>query len=199
VTHAGGCSWRNPKVRTATVRELTNATTSTGRVGYSAAVPENPLAYFITFRCYGTWLPGDARGSERWRDKPGDPFLLPNRGIAGSARSRMRHTPITLDAPKRLCVEATVRRVCEHRAWALSAINVRTNHVHLVVSGAESPERIMNALKSWSTRDLRSAGLLGTDVTPWSQHGSTRYLWDEAQVDSACTYVLEAQDRPGID
>jgi REP element-mobilizing transposase RayT len=158
-------------------------------------VPEEPLAYFITFRCYGTWLPGDDRGADRWRDQPGDPFLPPNRGIAGSARSRMKHPPVQLDIAQRACVEATVRRVCQHRSWTLAALNVRTNHVHLVVSAAESPERMMNTLKSWATRDLRAARLMAEEVRPWLQHGSTRYLWNDAQLETACIYVLEAQDK----
>src|SRR6185437_3218042 len=29
---------------------------------YTRAVPDEPLAYFLTFRCNGTWLPGDSRG-----------------------------------------------------------------------------------------------------------------------------------------
>jgi hypothetical protein len=26
----------------------------------------DPLAYFITWTCYGTWLPGDDRGWTKW-------------------------------------------------------------------------------------------------------------------------------------
>ncbi len=35
-----------------------------------------PLAYFITFRCYGTWLHGDRRGSvDRFHNIYGTPRL----------------------------------------------------------------------------------------------------------------------------
>jgi hypothetical protein len=63
------------------------------------------------------------------------------------------------------------------------------------VSGAGTPERIMNTLKVWSTRALHADGLLAPDVSAWSRHGSTRYLWKERDVESACTYVMEAQDN----
>jgi hypothetical protein len=139
-------------------------------------VSEEPLAYFITFRCYGSWLPGDERGTERRHDQPGQPFLPPHRGIAGWSRAHMRQTAITLDQARRGCVTNAIHDVCSHRGWRLLAVNARSNHVHLVVSGAGTPERIMNTLKVWSTRALHADGLLAPDVSAWSRHGSTRYL-----------------------
>src|SRR5262249_42685946 len=41
--------------------------------------PDRPLAYLITFRCYGTWLHGDERGStDRHRNQYGTPFIPSN-------------------------------------------------------------------------------------------------------------------------
>lgn len=51
----------------------------------------------------------------------------------------------------------------------------------------------MNALKSWSTRRLREAQLLGPDTKPWSRHGSTRYLWNQDALEGACHYTEEDQ------
>ena len=40
---------------------------------------ETPLAYFISFRSYGTWVHGDKRGSiDRFHNRYGDPYLPPN-------------------------------------------------------------------------------------------------------------------------
>ena len=40
---------------------------------------EFALAYFITFRCYGTWLHGDERGSvDRFHNIYGMPFIPKN-------------------------------------------------------------------------------------------------------------------------
>jgi REP element-mobilizing transposase RayT len=158
-------------------------------------VPDQALAYLITFRCYGTWLPGDERGSHRWHDKRGAPALPVDPGIARNAQRRMSQSATSLDPAQRVCVENAVRDVCEHRLWRLLAANARSNHVHAVVSGAETPERIMNTLKSWSTRALRSALLVPAETVLWSRHGSTVYLWDEGQVDNACAYVLHGQDK----
>lgn len=74
-------------------------------------------------------------------------------------------------------------------------MSVRTNHVHCVVVGIASPERILNDLKAWATRALREAELVPPDVSPWSRHGSTRYLWTEASVDTAIRYVEEFKDH----
>jgi REP element-mobilizing transposase RayT len=89
-----------------------------------------------------------------------------------------------------------VLEVCNHRGWELVAVNVRSNHIHVVVSGAEPPERIMSTFKAWATQRMRQAGLLPAEVQPWARHGSTRYLWDVDQVEAACMYVQEAQDEP---
>ena len=89
---------------------------------------EFPLGYLITFRCYGTWLHGDQRGSmDRKHNLYGTPKLAPNTTLERSDSSQRKHTPIILDARQRKVVESSVRSVCEYRRYALRAINVRTN------------------------------------------------------------------------
>ena len=60
-----------------------------------------------------------------------------------------------LDARHRKCVEAAIIEVCEFRKYLSRAINVRTNHVHVVVSAAFKPEKIVNDFKVYATRRLR--------------------------------------------
>jgi len=39
---------------------------------------DTPLAYLITFRCHGTWLPGDERGSvDRFHNRYKSPYIEP--------------------------------------------------------------------------------------------------------------------------
>ena len=109
---------------------------------------------------------------------------------------RLRHASIVLDEPRRIVVHQTIVAVAEHRDWTLHAINVRTNHVHVVIGAPETPERVMNALKSWSTRRMVEAGVLPAKTRAWVRHGSTRYLWKPDQVQAACEYVCE---RQGVD
>ncbi len=155
---------------------------------------EPPLAYFLTFRCYGTWLHGDPRGStDRDHNVPNTPLLPPDAARKELRESLLRHVPVRLDESSRGVVTEAIKRECEHRGWRLLALNVRTNHVHIVVSASEAPERVVNVLKSWATRRMVEAGVLERGVKAWSRHGRTRYLWDELAVEAACTYTLYDQ------
>ncbi|MEO7327841.1 MAG: transposase [Minicystis sp.] len=111
------------------------------------------------------------------------------------ARTR-RGPPVLLDAARRSAVDFAIRDHCQHRAWRLHALHVRTNHVHLVVSAGLPPEQVMSQLKAWATRRMVEAKVLAQGIRPWSRHGSTRYLWTSASIHVACHYVLEAQGPP---
>ena len=96
-----------------------------------------PLAYFITFRSYGTWLPGDERGwTHRHESDFGTPIRRGEAALWDFSHAALAGEPFTLDAARRPVVERAIRDVCHHRGWVLHALNVRTNHVHLVVSAA---------------------------------------------------------------
>ena len=158
------------------------------------ASTSEPLAYFITFPTYGTWLHGDARGSvDRAHNVPGTPLLDPDQRRQQRDAARLKHPPVILDVKRRRVVHRTIVEVCAHRNWTLHAVHVRTNHVHVVISAEETPEQVMNALKSWATRRLVEAGMLPAGTKAWVRHGSTRYLWKADQVTSACQYVCEGQ------
>jgi hypothetical protein len=89
-----------------------------------------PLAYFISFRTYGTWLHGDERGSvSRKQNKYGTARIASNKRLQRAERNLLKHPPVTLDAYQRPVVEKAVREVCDHRGYTLLAINVRTQHV----------------------------------------------------------------------
>ncbi|MGH2633461.1 MAG: hypothetical protein ACRDG3_08630 [Tepidiformaceae bacterium] len=158
-------------------------------------MPDRPLAYFLTFRCYGTWLPGDRRGFFSIGSRYGTPAHEPSRGLERDMRKRSSGPPVRLDPAQRSCVESSVAETCAAIGWTLLAVNARSNHIHVIVAGVDTPERILNSLKSWATRSLRNAGLLAADIRPWSRHGSTVYLWAERDVDAAYDYVVYGQDK----
>jgi REP element-mobilizing transposase RayT len=157
------------------------------------------LAYLITFRCYGTWLHGEERGSidRRHYHRFGTPGMPANKKILSDERRALTGQPMLLAKRQRKVVEFAIKEVCENRKYSLYAISVRTNHVHVVVGSARQPESVMNCFKSYATRRLRESHLLPHDVKPWSRHGSTRYPWTEAQVSNAIEYVVFGQgDEP---
>ena len=153
-----------------------------------------PIAYFISFRCYGTWLHGDERGSvDRDNNTYGSSMLLPDEKKKRKMQSLMNRNPVELTAARRIAVETAIRETCDTRGWFLKAINVRTNHVHSVVSANRKPELVMNAFKANATSMMIKYSLWQRGLKPWSRHGSTRYLWNEKSVARAIDYVINGQ------
>ena len=152
-------------------------------------------AYLITFRCYGTWLHGDERGSvdRRYYNRVGTPKITPSDETVERKARLMKGGAIILGADERTVVESAIREVCSFRGYALFAINVRTNHVHVVVSNSATPERMMDAFKAYATKALRAAQLVGGDGKVWSRHGSTLYFWTDEHISTAVDYVANGQ------
>lgn len=164
---------------------------------------ETPLAYLITFRCYGTWLHGDVRGSvDRRNNKYGTPRIPEHKRWNDASIASLKHPPVNLDAAMRCSVEEAIKETCSFRNWLLYAKNVRTNHAHSVVcAGTTSSSKVLLALKANATRQMREDGEWTGEHSPWSEGGSKRKLWNEASVASAIDYVLYGQgdDLPDFD
>ena len=163
---------------------------------------DTPLAYFISFRSYGTWLHGDNRGStDRFHNEYGAPFIPPNEKWKRYKQDLLKTRPLILNANQRQAVESTIRETCQIIQWALWAINVRTNHVHTVVTANRKPGLVLNAFKANATRELRERGLWRYGFSPWADKGSKKKLWNERSVQRAIDYVLFGQgdDLPDFD
>jgi REP element-mobilizing transposase RayT len=169
-------------------------TTEPGRVP-----GQEPLAYFLTWTTYGTWLPGDERG---WVAKPGE-FRAPDARRQEAARRLMTEPALTLGAGQRRVVEDTIADHCRIRGWHLHAVSCRTRHVHVVVTAPRrDPEQVMDQLKAWCTRRLKERDRgrcpAGGAVRQnwWTQRGSKRWLNDDKSLGGATRYVLEGQGDP---
>jgi REP element-mobilizing transposase RayT len=161
-----------------------------------------PPAYLITFRCYGTWLHGDERGSvDRYHNRYGTLFIPPNEQWRLHNEHLLKHPPVELDAERRAAVDAAVRETCEKRNWLLRAINVRTNHAHIVVTAGCKPEAVLSAFKANATRKTREGKRWRHERSPWADHGSRRYLWTKRHVERAIDYVINGQgdELPNFD
>jgi REP element-mobilizing transposase RayT len=156
-----------------------------------------PLAYFITFTTYGTWLNGRASGSvDREHNVPGAPFLAPDQEKEARQRGKLRQPSYLLDGARLQVVLRTILEVARHRQWRIWAVHVRTNHVHVIVTAAARPEKVMSDLKAWASRRLREASAEDADRDRWTQHGSTRYIWNDQMLAEKTVYVLEEQGEP---
>ena len=105
----------------------------------------------------------------------------------------MEQKPFLLAEREREIVERAIAEVSEYRNYDLKAVNVRSNHIHAVVSAQAKPEPIINAFKSYSTRKLRENFLIDRKTKVWARGGSRRYLWKPRQVALAIEYVLYGQ------
>ena len=123
---------------------------------------EFPLAYLLTFRTFGTWLHGDASFSvgRNKNSKYGEPKIQPSVPHRELMESEISQEPVILDEKQRYIVTQAINEVCTFRKYILRASNVRANHTHAVISAAIKPEKIVNDLKSYSTRDLRREWLI---------------------------------------
>lgn len=151
-----------------------------------------PQLYFITFTCYGTWLHGDERGSidcehNDWQTPP----LEPDEERERRDFALLKHSPVKLGPKQRLIVHRTIEEVCQHRGWRLHALNVRTNHVHVVVTANRRGKRVYNDFKSYATRRMKEAGCVPEACL--EVFGKDRFLTGAAPT------VLSSRDREGAE
>jgi len=154
-----------------------------------------PLAYHITFNCYGRWLHGDPAGSVdgHRHNYPGSPTVPASRELWGFELEEMKQPPYELDGPRRKVVMEAIIEVCAYRGWMLLAAHVRTNHVHAVVQADARAEKVMSDFKAYASRRLNKDGFDSRDRKRWARHGSTRYKWTWDEVERAVVYVLREQ------
>ena len=156
-----------------------------------------PLAYFLTWTTYGSWLPGDERG---WVDGRGGMHVAePLRATV--ARRSMKEDAVLLAGPQRVTVERSIAGLCAVRGWHLHAAQCRTQHVHVVVTAATtSPDEVLRQLKAWCTRGLRLTVGGNETAEPrrrwWTEGGSRRQVFRERDLVSVITYVTECQEGP---
>jgi len=130
---------------------------------------DRPLALLITFRCRGTWLHGDQRGSvDRAHNRYGSSRLKSDPGWERYNARKLKGEPGYLTAERRRSVEKAIRETCKIRGWLIYALNIRTNHVHIVVApSGHDPSRVLHALKANATRQMREDGSWSHEYSPW--------------------------------
>jgi REP element-mobilizing transposase RayT len=156
-----------------------------------------PLAYHVVWTTYGTWLPGDGRG---WIKAHVWGIQVPDPERERQARERMVEEPVILTAEQRAIVERTIRDHCRIREWSLHALNVRTNHVHVVVTAARDPQDVMEQFKAWCSRKLSDHAGLTKPVAKkagrrhwFTEGGDKERIEDERYLENSIRYVTELQ------
>ncbi|MBX3449952.1 MAG: transposase [Planctomycetaceae bacterium] len=150
-----------------------------------------PIAFFLTWNTYGTWLPGDSRGWVEYRRG----WQLPDPVLERENVARMTEDACRLTAEQRVAVERQIAETCQHRQWHLHAVNCRSNHVHVVVSAPNtSPRKLRCDLKAWATRCLNH-DLESNRKNWWAQRGSIRHIDSATTLETCIRYTTQAQDR----
>ena len=153
---------------------------------------DRPLAFFITWTVYGTFLQGDLRGWRRRRSGE----QLPQLRLQEWRRERLNYPVILLELDQRDAVEKAIERHCAHRDWKLWARSCRSNHVHVVVSAPEyAGDAVRDQLKANSTRTLRETWECFRDRPVWSVGGDWQCVDSEDALEQVIFYATDAQDR----
>ena len=144
-----------------------------------------PIAYFLTFTVRGSWRHGDSHGS--W--KRNGQFVAPDSNVGSKPN---KNPPHYFNEEECQIIENALNEVCLERQWVLHEKSVLCNHVHVVVTASDIvPENVMKLLKAKATMRLRKSGFVGSDEKIWTQHGSTKYLFDEKALQTVCEYVIQ--------
>ena len=170
--------------------------------------------WLLTNTCYGTWLPGDARGfvGQVWEHRsgnavekarvrhnlPGTPYDEDLAGLQRESTALLRCPPIQLTQAQAEVLLDQFRETARHRGWQILAAAIMYNHFHLVVGvpGDPSPSKILGDFKSWGTRRLSARFREPPSKTWWTERGSKRKLPDEEAVRRAIHYLLHEQPNP---
>jgi REP element-mobilizing transposase RayT len=153
-----------------------------------------PVAFFITFRTYGTWLHGDPRGSaDRFHNRYGSPRLAPNRLRLQYEQGLLKRPPVRLTVKQRGAAADGIREICKKRNRQLWVVNVRTNHAHSVVTANCDSRKVRSTLKANATKVMRERGGWRSEESPWAAKGSRVSLWTEKELINAIVYVLYDQ------
>jgi REP element-mobilizing transposase RayT len=159
-------------------------------------VINEPMAFFITWTVYGSHLQGDAPG---WRRRRGG-NQPPQSRLADWRRGRLKHDVILLSAEQRMAVERECQRHCEVRGWHAWAFNARSSHVHAVITAPGcSGKTVRDQLKANATRALRERWSVFRERPVWTVGGDWACINSDDDLEQLCRYVLEAQDRKGIE
>jgi hypothetical protein len=171
-------------------------------------------SWLLSNTTYGSWLPGEARGSVTSvrdlrpddtltpfrfeHDMPGEPWEGPIPGLHRSAQELMRGPPCYLSREQAEVVLAQFQETAKYRNWTLRAVAIMNNHFHIVVQvpGDPEPRKILADFKAYATRILNRRFGKPLSETWWTDKGSKRKLPDSRALAAADNYVLFKQPHP---
>jgi len=172
--------------------------------------------WLLTSTTYGTWLPGNARGSvtsvrdrrtgdlhtssRLEHDRPGQSWEDSIPGIFRSSQALLKAPPIYLNPTKAEVLLSQFQETAQYRERTLHAVSIMPNHWHIVVTvpGDPDPERMLTDFKAYGSRALNRQFGQPASKTWWTMRGSKRKLATDQALTGAIHYVLYKQPHPLI-
>ena len=152
-----------------------------------------PLAWYLTWTTYGSWLHGDASGSHGNR-RP----LRPDADLKAAMHAEMTETAVVLTTDQRAMAGTAIAKICSEHRWPIHALNMRTNPVHIVLSApaaADDVRRRVKAVASAALSDMAGLPMAGKNGRRrwWTEKGNKVPLEDDRARDEIVTYVRDLQ------
>jgi REP element-mobilizing transposase RayT len=166
-------------------------------------VNDAPFALFISWTCFGNWLPGDERGyvsnlllpgggSLRKENIPGTPYRKDDPLTRHQTRILMKQPPTRLSAALALATAESLVAAAQKRSWRILRGAIMANHVHVVVTDCpDDGSGVRKILKGTSQADLSDKA--GENKRWWTRGGSDRYLHTDDAILAAIRYVAEQE------
>ena len=158
--------------------------------------------WFLTWRTYGTWLPGEEGfvghyrvpvGPRRIDNVVGELATEAKPALAQYARRQLVSEPVFLSELQAVPLLAQFQETANHRGWSLDAVAILTNHIHIAlgVAGDPNPTSLLRDFKSYASRALNSDRPKPTKW--WADRGSTRFLKNQEHRARAIRYTRDQE------
>ena len=160
-------------------------------------------SWLLTWTTYGSWLPGDRRGSTGIihdqsgqsiaHNEPREDHIDPAEALRDFARESMKGDEVRLNREHARVLLTQFHCTSGVRRWRLLATAIMANHIHLVVNvhGDPEPEDILRDFKSYGSRALNLQWGRRDSDTWWTESGSKRKLDIDNSVIGAIQYVID--------
>jgi len=152
---------------------------------------ETGRVYFLTFSTYGTRLPGRKQGSYHWDSS----YIEPNERLHNSVENNLNEQIVKLSFEDRALVHDAFMTCEELFGWEIDALNVREEHVHIVLftPKQESQDEIVRKLKTGATYALLENGRRAEGSRVWTKSYATTTIWNIGFWRRKVAYTLEEQ------
>jgi REP element-mobilizing transposase RayT len=117
----------------------------------------------------------------------------PNPELAAWCQSRLEEPPFILIPEQRERVDVVCRAHAILRGWTIHALNVRSNHVHVVVTSDKAGRVTRDQFKANTTRVLREPPNPVDRNHFWTRGGDCREITDDAALAAVVEYVTNRQ------